>query len=75
MRRRSVESWEPTIPEGRLWLIPKVKSYVVMRTDTTVVTDTSAYFSSDRVGIRTTTGVGFASPHEQAMVRIETGGS
>jgi HK97 family phage major capsid protein len=67
--------WEPTIPEGRVWLVPKAKSYVVMRTDTTVVADTSAFFSSDRVGIRASLRVGYAFPHEQALVRIGTGGS
>lgn len=65
----------PAIPQGRVWLIPKVKSYVVVRNDADVRTDSSAFFSSDRTAVRATMRVGFAWPHEASMVRIETGGS
>jgi HK97 family phage major capsid protein len=67
--------WSPYIEQGRVWLISQAKSYVVMRSGTTVVSDTSAFFSSDRVGIRATTRIGFAFPHVQALVNVGTGGS
>jgi HK97 family phage major capsid protein len=67
--------WSPFIEEGVVWLVAQSKSYVVMRSNTSVVSDTSAFFSSDRVGIRATMRVSFAWPHQAAVVRIGTGGS
>jgi HK97 family phage major capsid protein len=67
--------WSPFIEEGLVWLVPQSKSFVVMRSDTSVLTDSSAFFSSDRVAIRATMRVGFAWPHQAAVVHIGTGGS
>jgi HK97 family phage major capsid protein len=67
--------WSPYIEEGLVWLVAQTKSFVVIRSDTTVVTDTSAFFSSDRTAIRATMRVSFAWPHQAAVVRIGTGGS
>jgi HK97 family phage major capsid protein len=67
--------WSPYIEQGRVWLISQAKSFVVMRANTSVLSDTSAYFSSDRVGIRATTRIGFGFPHPQAVVNVGTGGS
>jgi HK97 family phage major capsid protein len=67
--------WSPYIEEGLVWLVPQSKSFVVMRSETSVITDSSAFFSSDRVGIRATMRVGLAFPHQAAIVHIGTGGS
>jgi len=45
-----------------------------MRTGTSIRVDVSAYFSSDRVGIRCTMRVGFGWPHQAAVVKISVGG-
>ena len=37
--------------------------------------DRSAFFTSDRVGIRAVLRVGSAFPHEVAIVKINAGGS
>ena len=52
-----------------------IQGVVVMRSGTSVVTDTSAFLSSDRIAIRATARVGFAWPHKAAVVRFGTGGS
>jgi HK97 family phage major capsid protein len=59
--------WSPAVPAGRIWGIPKAKVFAVLRLPVSVVTDRSAYFSSDRLG--------FAFPHEQAIIKIGIGGS
>ena len=58
----------PAVSAGVIWGLPMAKSFVVIRRGANVVVDTSAYFSSDRVGIRCTLRVGFAWPHEAAVV-------
>lgn len=65
----------PHVVEGRIWGIDKTKVFVVIRAGASVVTDSSAYFSSDRVAVRCTLRVGFAFPHEAALVSIGVGGS
>jgi HK97 family phage major capsid protein len=67
--------WSPAVDQGAVWGIPSAKVFVVLRNGTTVVADNSAYFSSDRVGIRATLRVGFAFPHPAAIIRIGAGGS
>ena len=67
--------WSPAVDEWTVWLVSQAKSFVVMRQPTSLVVDNSAYFSSDRVGIRCTTRVSFAWPHEAAVVKIGVGGS
>jgi len=67
--------WSAAVPEGRIWGIPKAKVFAVLRLPVSVVTDSSAYFSSDRLGVRCVTRFGFAFPHEQAIIKIGVGGS
>jgi HK97 family phage major capsid protein len=50
--------------------IPASRVVVVLREDVTLAVDTSAYFSSDRIGIRATMPVGFAFAHPAAVVRL-----
>lgn len=58
------------VSQGSMWLLPRDRVFVVLRTDPQVVADTSAYFSSDRTGIRCVLRVGFGFPHEQAIVKV-----
>jgi HK97 family phage major capsid protein len=58
----------PAVTRGGVWLVPKAKAFVVIRQQVEVVTDTSAYFSSDRTGIRCVIRVGVAFPHPEAIV-------
>ena len=67
--------WSPAVPQGTIWGIPAAKTFAVLRLPATVVTDRSAFFSSDRLGVRCVTRWGFAFPHQQAIVKIGVGGS
>jgi hypothetical protein len=58
-----------------VWLVAQSKSFVVMGSNTSAISDTSAFFSSDRTAIRATMRVSFGWPHQAAVVRIGTGGS
>ncbi|MGV0720558.1 phage major capsid protein [Mycolicibacterium elephantis] len=60
----------PAVTEGALWLVPRNKSFVVMRTDPEVVADFSVFFTSHRVAIRAILRVGVGHPHEAAVVRV-----
>jgi HK97 family phage major capsid protein len=55
---------------GTVFGIPKALSFVVLRADVTVALDSSAFFTSDRVAVRVTMRVGFAWPHEAAVIRV-----
>lgn len=59
----------PAVGEGAMWLIPRDRTFVVVRSDPSVIADTSAYFSSDRTAIRAVLRVSFGFPHEAAIVR------
>ncbi len=65
----------PAVAVGDVWGVPVAKTLVVLREDVTLAVDTSAYFSSDRIGIRATMRVGFAFAHPEAVVRLTTVGS
>jgi HK97 family phage major capsid protein len=58
------------VTEGTVWGIPQAVSMVAVRNDTRLEIDRSAYFSSDRVGIRALMRVGFVFPHEAAIQKI-----
>jgi len=66
-------TWSPAIPAADIWAIPQSKVFVVISSGTTLVTDSSAYFSSDRTAVRCTMRVGFAWPHPAALVKIHVG--
>jgi hypothetical protein len=65
----------PAVDDYTIWAIPRAKTFVALRLPATVTADTSAFFSSDRTGVRFTTRVAFGFPHQQAVVRIGVGGS
>jgi HK97 family phage major capsid protein len=58
----------PAVTQGAVWLVPKAKAFVVIRTNPQVIADKSAYFSSDRIGIRCVLRVGIGFPHPEAVV-------
>lgn len=60
----------PAISAGTLWAIDKSRVFTVVRQGATLDVDRSAYFSSDRVGVRATMRVGFGFPHEAAIVKL-----
>lgn len=55
---------------GTIWGVPKDRVIIVLREDATLDVDRSAYFSSDRVGVRAIMRVGWGFPHESAVVRL-----
>ena len=63
------------VPQVTTWGIPRAKVFAVLGLPVTVETDRSAYFSSDRIGVRCKTRFGFAFPHEAAIVKVGGGGS
>ncbi len=65
----------PAVSTSVIWGLPMAKSFVVTRRGATVVADSSAYFSSDRIGIRCTLRVSFAWPHAAAVIKVGIGGS
>lgn len=65
----------PAVAVGDIWGIPLTKVMAVVREDTTLDIDRSAYFNSDSIGIRATMRVGFAFPHPAAIVRLTAVGT
>lgn len=65
----------PACAQGTAWLIPRDRVFVVLRNDPEVVADPSPFFSSYRTAIRAVLRVGFAFPHEAAVVRVGMEGS
>jgi HK97 family phage major capsid protein len=61
----------PVVDETEIWGIPQQFSFVVQNKEATLDVDSSAYFSSDRIGIRATLRVAFGWPHEASIVRID----
>lgn len=60
----------PSIADDLVWAIPRNRVMVAMRTGTQVVTDTSAYFTSDRVGVRATLRIGWGFTDPAAISKI-----
>lgn len=59
----------PAVP-ATVWAIAKDRSVVVLRSDSRIDVDASAYFSSDRVAIRGTLRAAFGFAHPQGLVKI-----
>lgn len=57
-------------PAPTIWGIPKARSFAVIRKDVTVDTDKSAFWTSDRIGVRAIARVAFGWPHEAALVEV-----
>lgn len=59
----------PSVEDDTVWGVSAAHSILVMRQDASVVTDTSAFFTSDRVAVRATLRVGFGYTHPAAIVK------
>jgi HK97 family phage major capsid protein len=57
-------------PAPTIWGIPKTRSFAVIRKDVTIDTDKSAFWTSDRIGVRAIARVAFGWPHEAALVEV-----
>ena len=60
----------PSVADGTVWGIPQPHSIFVIRQDASVVTDTSVYFTSDRVAVRATLRASFGFTYPAAIVKI-----
>lgn len=60
----------PAVGNDVIWAIPQPFSYVVLREDVEVVADSSAFFTSDRIGVRATMRVAWGFPHPASVVKI-----
>ncbi len=60
----------PAVAVGTVWGIPRDRTLVVIRDDTTLEADRSVFFTSDRIAIKATMRVGFAFPHAAAIVKV-----
>ncbi|WP_272936909.1 phage major capsid protein [Mycobacteroides chelonae] len=62
----------PAIADDLVWSIPRDRVLIALRQDATVVSDASAYFSSDRTGVRATLRIGFGFLDPAAVSKIAT---
>lgn len=60
----------PYLAEGTVYGIDQSSVFVVIREDAEVTTDSSVYFSSDRIAVRGILRVGLAYPHPAGVVKI-----
>lgn len=60
----------PSVAADLVWAIPRQHSLFVIRQDASVVTDTSAFFTSDRVAVRATLRVSFGFPYPAAVIKV-----
>ena len=60
----------PSVTADIVWAIPKQHSLFVIGQDASVVTDSSVYFTSDRVAIRATLRVPFGFPCQLAITKV-----
>lgn len=60
----------PAVGDDVIWAVPQAFSYVVLREDVQVAVDGSAFFTSDRIGVRGTMRVAWGFPHPASVVKI-----
>jgi len=60
----------PSIADGIVWAIPGAHTFVAIRDNTSVESDRSVFFTSDRTAIRATLRVGFGFTHPGAVGKI-----
>lgn len=60
----------PAVSQGTIFGVPQDRVYVAMREDAEVSSDSSVFYTSDRVAVRAKLRAGFAFPHEEAIVKI-----
>lgn len=60
----------PRVPVGVIWGMAANRNYTVLRTDVSVTTDASVFFTSDRIAVRATVRVAFGFPTPRAVAKI-----
>jgi len=60
----------PQATAGTIWAVPRDAVMIVQREGTEVVTDSSVYFTSDRVAVRATMRVGFGFVNPPAISKL-----
>lgn len=60
----------PAVSAGSMWLVPRTKTFLVLRSDPEVIADSSAYFSSARTAVRAVLRTAPAFPHQAAIIRV-----
>jgi HK97 family phage major capsid protein len=60
----------PAIADDIVWGVPQPHSIFVLRQDASVVTDTSVFFTSDRVAVRATLRASFGFTYPAAVVKV-----
>lgn len=58
--------------DDQVWAIPKALTYFVVREKAEVESDSSVYFTSDRIAVRGIIRCGFGFPAPKALVKIST---
>lgn len=61
---------DASVPANTAWAIDSSRVLLVVREDAQIVTDGSAFFTSDKVAIRAIMRVGFGFIHPQSVVKI-----
>lgn len=61
------------VPAGTIWGLPEDRIFVVIRDDAKMETDSSVFFTSDRVAVKATMRVGFGFPQLSALIKISVG--
>ncbi|WP_176552531.1 phage major capsid protein [Mycobacterium kansasii] len=60
----------PSVADDLVWAIPQARSVLALRSGATVVVDSSAFFSSDRTGVRASLRVGWGFTAPAAISKI-----
>lgn len=60
----------PDVASNSVWGIPKAHSLLVYRQDASVVTDTSVFFTSDRVAVRASLRASFGFTYPLGIVKV-----
>lgn len=58
------------IPANTAWAVDSSRTWMVVRSDASILVDGSVFFTSDRVAVRATMRCGFAFPHPQSVIKI-----
>jgi HK97 family phage major capsid protein len=61
---------QPDVAADVIWAYDSSRVFTVLRDDVDVRSDSSVYFSSDRVAVRVVARVGFGFPHAASVVKI-----
>lgn len=60
----------PAVGDDVIWAIPQAFSFVVVHDDVTLDIDRSAFFTSDRIGVRSTLRVAWGFPNPASVIKL-----